>query len=131
MREVHSYSIYIWPVQSCCSVWPVQTCCSSMDSQMILRDVCGASFTKNKSRLRHVRTVHQGKKRADNEKRKREVTEKVRKQGHLACTDIRTCEIPAGPYSKTCEAQVESVPRRGLAHLWEPGLEMQACQDFP
>ena len=32
---------------------------------------CGVSFNKNKSLLRHVRTVHQGMKRADNEKRKR------------------------------------------------------------
>ena len=88
-----------------------KTCCSSMESPKILCDVCGASFTMNKNRLRHVRTVHQGMKRADNEKRKREVTEKVRKQGHLACTDIRTCEVPAGPYSETCEVQVESVPQ--------------------
>ena len=71
-----------------------------MESQKILCDVCGASFTKNKSLLRHVRTVHQGLKRTDNEKRKREVTDKVRKQGHFACTDIRTCEVP-----------VESVPQ--------------------
>ena len=73
-----------------------------MESQKILCDVCGASFTKNKSLLRHVRTVHQGMKRTDNEKRKRdqESTDKVRKQGHLACTDIRTCEVP-----------VESVPQ--------------------
>ena len=28
----------------------------------------------------------------DNEKRKREVTNKAGKQGILACTDIRTCE---------------------------------------
>ena len=39
-------------------------------------------------------------KRTDNETRKRDVTDKVRKQGHLACTDIRTCEVP-----------VESVPQ--------------------
>ena len=32
---------------------------------------CGVSFNKNKSLLRHVRTVHQGMKRTDNEKRKR------------------------------------------------------------
>ena len=53
---------------------------------------CGESFTNNQNRLRHMRTVHQGKKRTDNEKRKREVTDKVRKQGILACTDIRTCK---------------------------------------
>ena len=89
---------------------------------MILRDVCGASFTLNKNLLRHVTEKHQGMKRADNEKRKRDVTDnEARKQGLLA-----------GLYSETCEAQVESVPPRcGLAHLGEPGLEMQACQDFP
>ena len=32
---------------------------------------CAVSFNKNKSLLRHVRTVHQGMKRTDNEKRKR------------------------------------------------------------
>ena len=31
---------------------------------------CGVSFNKNKSLLRHVRTVHQGMKRIDSEKRK-------------------------------------------------------------
>ena len=106
-----------------------------MESQKILCDVCGASFTKNKNLLRHVREVHQGMKRTDNETRKRDVTDKVRKQGHLACTDIRTCEVPvesvthawkdvtdkarkqgllAGLYSETFEAQVESV-----SHAWK------------
>ena len=56
-----------------------------MESQMILRDVCGASFTKNKSLLRHVREKHQGKKRTDNETRKRDVTDnEARKEGLLA-----------------------------------------------
>ena len=63
---------------------------------------CGASFTKNKNLLRHVRTVHQGKKRTDNEKRKRdqESTDKARKQGLLACT-----------YSETFGEPVESIPQ--------------------
>ena len=43
-----------------------------MESQKISCDVCGTSFTKNKSLLRHVREVHQGMKRTDNEKRKRD-----------------------------------------------------------
>ena len=50
------------------------------------------SFTMNKSLLRHVRTGHQGMKRTDNEKRKREVTDKARKQGHLACGSWAACE---------------------------------------
>ena len=37
----------------------------SMESQKILCDVCGTSFTKNKSLLRHVREVHQGMKRTE------------------------------------------------------------------
>ena len=39
------------------------------------------SFTKNKSLLRHVRTVHQGMKRTDNETRKRDVTERLESRG--------------------------------------------------
>ena len=68
---------------------------------MILRDVCGASFTKNKSLLRHVRTVHQGMKRTDNETRKRDVTDnEAGKQGLLA-----------GLYSETFGESVESDPQ--------------------
>ena len=55
---------------------------------------CGVSFNKNKSLLRHVRTVHQGMKRTDNEKRKKdqESTDKARKQGILACGSWAACE---------------------------------------
>ena len=64
-------------------------------------DECGESFTKNKNRLRHVRTVHQGKKRTDNEKRKRDVTDnEARKEGLLA-----------GLYSETFGKQVRSIPQ--------------------
>ena len=62
--------------------------------------VCGASFTKNKNLMRHVRTVHQGIKRTDNDKRKREVTDKVRKQGLLKRSEIRPFGEP-----------VESIPQ--------------------
>ena len=61
---------------------------------------CGVLFTQKQSLLRHVRTVHQGMKRTDNEKRKREVTDKAGKQGILACT-----------YSGTCKDSVESNPQ--------------------
>ena len=72
-----------------------------MESQMILRDVCGESFTKNKSLLRHVREKHQGKKRTDNETRKRDVTDnEARKEGLLA-----------GLYSETFGEQVRSIPQ--------------------
>ena len=68
---------------------------------MILRDACGASFTKNKSLLRHVREKHRGKKRTDNETRKRDVTDnEARKEGLLA-----------GLYSETFGEQVRSIPQ--------------------
>ena len=64
-------------------------------------DVCGASFTKNKSLLRHVRTGHQGKKRTDNEKRKSEVTDnEAGKQGILKRSQV-------GPFGDP----VESIPQ--------------------
>ena len=46
------------------------------------------------NQLRHMRTVHQGKKRTDNEKRKKdqESTDKARKQGILACGSWAACE---------------------------------------
>ena len=55
---------------------------------------CGESFTNNQNQLRHMRTVHQGKKRTDNEKRKKdqESTDKARKQGILACGSWAACE---------------------------------------
>ena len=62
---------------------------------------CGVLFTQKQSLLRHVRTVHQGMKRTDNEKRKREVTDKAGKQGILKRSEIRPFGEP-----------VESVPPR-------------------
>ena len=60
--------------------------------------MCGESFNKNKSRLRHVRTVHQGMKRTDNEKRKRDVTDnEAGKQGLLAYTCSGICEESVEP----------------------------------
>ena len=64
---------------------------------MILRDVCGASFTLNKNLLRPVRTGHQGMKRTDNETRKSEVTaNEAGKQGILACGSWAACEDVIG-----------------------------------
>ena len=63
--------------------------------------MCGVMFNFNQNRLRHVRTVHQGMKRADNEKRKRDVTDnEARKEGLLA-----------GLYSETFGEQVRSIPQ--------------------
>ena len=50
-------------------------------SKQFLCDECGVLFTKNKSLLRHVREVHQGMKRTDNETRKRYVTERLESRG--------------------------------------------------
>ena len=80
--------------------------------------VCGASYTKNKSLLRHMREKHQGKKRTDNETRKRdqESTDKARKQGILACGSWAACEDAVestrepGAVSRTFGAQVRSNP---------------------
>ena len=63
------------------------------------------SFTMNKSLLRQVREKHQGKKQTDNETRKRDVTDKARKQGLLA-----------GLYSETFGEQVRSIPRQCSGH---------------
>ena len=71
-----------------------KTCCN-------LCDVCGASFTMNKSLLRHVRTVHQGMKRTDNDTRKRDVTDnEAGKQGLLKRSQV-------GPFGDP----VESIPQ--------------------
>ena len=71
-----------------------KTCCN-------LCDVCGASFTKNKNLLRHVREKHQGMKQTDNETRKRDVTDnEARKEGLLA-----------GLYSENFGEQVRSIPQ--------------------
>ena len=82
-------------------------CCLAYNSKMeFICDECGESFANNQNRLRHVRTVHQGKKRTDNEKRKREVTDnEARKQGILA-----------GGSWATCEDSVESNPRQSSSH---------------
>ena len=62
-------------------------------SRQFVCDECRVSFNKNKSLLRHVRTVHQGMKRTDNETRKRDVTDnEAGKQGLLACGSWAACE---------------------------------------
>ena len=67
-------------------------------SKQFLCDECGESFTKNKNRLRHVRTKHQGMKRTDNEKRKSEVTDnEAGKQGLLKRSQV-------GPFGDPVES---------------------------
>ena len=63
--------------------------------------MCGESFNNNQNRLRHMRTVHQGKKRTDNETRKSEVTDnEAGKQGLLKRSQV-------GPFGDP----VESIPQ--------------------
>ena len=67
-------------------------------SRQFVCDECRVSFNKNKSLLRHVRTVHQGMKRTDNETRKRDVTDnEAGKQGLLAYTYLGICEESVEP----------------------------------
>ena len=67
--------------------------------------VCGASFTKNKNHLRHVRTVHQGMKRTD-KKRKSDSHEET------AVVNISTGETrEPGAVSRTFGEQVRSNPQ--------------------
>ena len=72
-------------------------------SKQFLCDECGESFTNNQNQLRHMRTVHQGKKRTDNEKRKKdqESTDNARKQGILACGSWAACEdaVESNPHA--------------------------------
>ena len=66
---------------------------------------CGVSFSKNKSLLRHVRTVHQGMKRTD-KKRKSDSHEET------AVVNISTGETrEPGAVSRTFGEQVESIPQ--------------------
>ena len=77
--------------------------------------VCGASFTKNKNRLRHVRTVHQGMKRTDKTRKSdsHEETAVVNistdETGEPGL-EIQTCQEP-GAYTRTFGEQVRSNPQ--------------------
>ena len=77
--------------------------------------VCGASFTKNKNRLRHVRTVHQGMKRTDKTRKSdsHEETAVVNistdETGEPGL-EIQTCQEP-GADTRTFGEQVRSVPQ--------------------
>ena len=91
------------------------------------------SFTKNKSLLRHVRTGHQGMKRTDNEKRKKdqESTDKVRKQGHLACTDIRTCEVPVESVTHAWKDVTDKARKQGLLAYTYSGICEESVEPNP
>ena len=89
---------------------------------------CGVSFTKNKNRLRHVRTVHQGMKRTD-KKRKSDSHEET------AVVNISTDETgEPGLEIQTCQepgadTRTFGEPCTYSGTCGEPGLEIQTCQE--
>ena len=64
---------------------------------------CDQSFTYTHNLTWHIKTVHGNEPRKDNE---------VRKQGHLACTDIRTCEdaVESVPQAASEYVRMSDVP---------------------
>ena len=84
---------------------------------------CGVLFTQKQSLLRHVRTVHQGMKRTDNEKRKREVTDKAGKQGILKRSEIR----PFGEPVESIPQAVFKRPAEYVATVIITVLHLQFC----
>ena len=80
-------------------------------------------FTQKQSLLRHVRTVHQGMKRTDNEKRKREVTDKAGKQGILKRSEIR----PFGEPVESIPQAVFKRPAEYVATVIITVLHLQFC----
>ena len=100
-------------------------------SKQFLCEECGLLFTKNKNRLRHVREKHQGMKRSDNETRKRDVTDKVRKQGHLACTDIRTCEVPVESVTHAWKDVTDKARKQGLLAYTYSGICEESVEPNP
>ena len=84
--------------------------------------MCGESFNNNQNRLRHVRTVHQEKKRTDNETRKSEVTDnEAGKQGLLKRSQV-------GPFGE----QVRSIPQavfRPPAEYVRMAMKAHICQE--
>ena len=98
-----------------------------MESQKILCDVCGASFTKNKSLLRHVREVHQGMKRSANEKRKavneKRKREVVAEKILLSKTDIKEVVMKSYPAEAICFHFVRKTP-------WTEDMKRKAEESF-
>ena len=90
-----------------------------MESQKILCDVCGASFTNNQNRLRHVREKHQGMKRT--EKRKREVTEAIPQSSPAEESIISEESTEANTRLKNhMETRLKELANRyGLSHTYD------------
>ena len=89
--------------------------------------MCGASFTKNKSLLRHVRTVHQGMKRSANEKRKavneKRKREVVAEKILLSKTDIKEVVMKSYPAEAICFHFVRKTP-------WTEDMKRKAEESF-
>ena len=66
----------------------VKTCCFKMEKQFLCEE-CGVLFNFNQNRLRHVRNIHQGIKRSDNEKKKRDDVAKKMKLVHIYNSNIK------------------------------------------
>ena len=90
-----------------------------MESQKILCDVCGASFTMNKNLLRHVREKHQGMKRT--EKRKIEVNEAIPQSSPAEESIISEESTEANTRLKNhMETRLKELANRyGLSHTYD------------
>ena len=90
-----------------------------MESQKILCDVCGASFSNNQNLLRHVREKHQGMKRT--EKRKIEVTEAIPQSSPAEESIISEESTEANTRLKNhMETRLKELANRyGLSHTYD------------
>ena len=90
-----------------------------MESQKILCDVCGASFSNNQNLLRHVREKHQGMKRT--EKRKIEVTEAIPQSSPAEQSIISEESTEANTRLKNhMETRLKELANRyGLSHTYD------------
>ena len=91
----------------------------SMESQKILCDVCGASFSNNQNLLRHVREKHQGMKRT--EKRKIEVNEAIPQSSPAEESIISEESTEANTRLKNhMETRLKELANRyGLSHTYD------------
>ena len=93
-----------------------------MESAKILCDVCGASFSKNKSLMRHVRTVHQGITRTDNEKRKAVlIEESTTVEDIIPAEEITEVSKPSNTrFENHMKTRLKELANRyGLSHTYD------------
>ena len=96
-------------------------------SKQFLFDECGVLFTQNKSLLRHGRTVHQGMKRIDNEKRKaanqKRKKEDLAEKMSLSNSDIKDVIMKSNPREAVCFHFVRNTP-------WTEDMKIKAENSF-